>query len=132
MTTPVVCDASALVAMLLDSGPDGQWATEQLREAELVAPTMVDFEVANIIRRQGLAGLVGAGQTAQAHGDLLDLTIDRWPYEAVGLRVWELRSNLSACDAGYAAVAELVAAPLVTLDRRLSRAPALRCPVRTP
>ncbi|OPX07070.1 hypothetical protein B1964_28195 [Gordonia sp. i37] len=53
---------------------------------------------------------------AQAHGDLLDLSIEQRPYELLGSRVW----------------AELAGAPLVTLDRRIGRAPGLRCEVKCP
>jgi predicted nucleic acid-binding protein len=90
------------------------------------------FESSNIIRRHEMAGLVSADQAAQAHVDLLDLSIEQWPYELLGSRVWELRVNLSAYDASYVAVAELSDAPLVTLDRRISRAPNLRCDVTVP
>lgn len=38
VTAQVVCDASALVALLLDSGAEGRWATQQLTGAELAAP----------------------------------------------------------------------------------------------
>lgn len=132
MRDRAVCDASALVALLLDGGPDGQWATAMLLGVDLVAPNLVDFESSNIIRRHELAGLVSADQAAQAHADLLDLAIEYWPYELLGSRVWELRANLSSYDASYVAVAELADAPLVTLDRRISRAPNLRCIVATP
>jgi len=44
-------------------------------------------------------------------------------------RVWELRDNLSAYDASYIALAELLSCNLVTADRRLSRAPGIGCPV---
>ena len=44
-------------------------------------------------------------------------------------RVWELRDNLSAYDAAYVALAEIIDCPLVTADARLSRAPGLRCAV---
>lgn len=126
-----MCDASALVATLLDGGPDGQWASTQLAGARLLAPALVPFECANIIRRHALAGLVAADQAAQAHGDLLDLEIEAWPYELLASRVWELRQNLSSNDASYVAVAELAGAPLVTLDRRIAGAPNLRCEVLT-
>lgn len=132
MSTRVVCDASALVALLLDEGPDGRWVTEALAGSDLVAPSLVAFESANIIRRHELAGLVSTDQAAQAHADLLDLAIEHWPYQILASRTWELRRNLSSYDASYVALAELTGATLVTLDRRISRAPDLRCTIATP
>ena len=135
MSTRVVCDASALVALLLDGGPDGRWVTQALAGSDLLlapAPSLVAFESANIIRRHELAGLVSADQAAQAHADLLDLAIEYWPYEILASRTWELRRNLSSYDASYVALAELTGATLVTLDRRISRAPGMRCAIATP
>ncbi len=132
MRARLVRDASALVAPLLDGGPDGRWATATLAGAELAAPQLVGFEVANVIRRHELAGVVSADQAAQAHADLLDLAIDQWPYEILALRVWELRRNLSSYDAAYVALAELTEATLVTLDRRIAGASGVRCVIATP
>jgi len=132
VSTRVVCDASALVALLLDEGPGGRWVTEALAGSDLVAPSLVAFESANIIRRHELAGLVSTDQAAQAHADLLDLAIEHWPYQILASRTWELRRNLSSYDASYVALAELTGATLVTLDRRISRAPDLRCTIATP
>jgi predicted nucleic acid-binding protein len=126
-----VCDASALVAALLDSGDDGRWAAQALNGVQLLAPALVAFETANIIRRGEGAGVIGADQASQAHEDLLDLAIEMWPYELVARRVWSLRRNLSPYDASYVAVAELADATLVTLDRKLAGAPGLRCAVAT-
>lgn len=132
MSELAVCDASALVALLLDAGSDGQWVNETLVGVDLAAPSLVDFESSNIIRRHELAGLVSTDQAAQAHADLLDLPIEYWPYELLGSRVWELRWDLSSYDASCVAVAEMTGAPLVTLDRRISQAPEVRCVVATP
>ena len=132
MSVDAVCDSSAVVALLLDDGPDGRWAAGQLSGARLLAPSLVAFECSNIIRRHERAGLISPDQAAQAHADLLDLSIELWPYELLGSRVWELRANLTGYDASYIAVAELTGARLVTLDRRISRAPNLRCQVSTP
>ena len=44
-------------------------------------------------------------------------------------RVWELRESLSAYDASYVALAELLDCNLLTADARLSRAPGVRCPI---
>lgn len=90
------------------------------------------FESSNIIRRHELTGLVSPDQAAQAHADLLDLSIELWPYEPLATRVWELRANLSSYDASYVALAEQTDAPLVTLDRRIARAPKVRCIVSVP
>jgi predicted nucleic acid-binding protein len=128
----VVSDASALVALLLDDGPDGRWATAALTGTAILAPALIGFETANIIRRHELAGLVGRDQAAQAHADALELAIEHWPYEILAPRAWELRENLSVHDASYVALAELADATLVTLDRRIGGAPGLRCSVVTP
>ena len=38
-------------------------------------------------------------------------------------RIWALRKNLSAYDAAYVALAEVLDAPLLTLDARLAASP---------
>jgi predicted nucleic acid-binding protein len=132
VSTRVVCDASAFVALLLDAGPEGRWATHELGDADLAAPSLIAYETANIIRRHERAGRISSDQAAQAHTDLLDLPIEHWPYELLATRAWQLRHNLSSYDASYVALAELTSTTLVTLDRRLASAPDLRCPVHTP
>lgn len=127
-----MCDASAVAAVLLDAGPDGQWATDALTGADLAAPSLLAFETANIIRRHELAALITADQAAQAHSDLVELAIEQWPYELLATRAWQLRPNLATYDAAYVALAELIGAPLVTLDRRMARAPGLQCRILTP
>lgn len=132
MTRDVVGDASALVALLVDAGPDGTWAAEQLTGAAVAAPHQAPFEVANILRRHELTGLLGTDVAQQAHADLIDLGIELWPYEVLAPRAWALRSNLSLHDAAYVALAEMTGSTLVTLDRRIAGAPDLRCHVAVP
>ena len=132
MRPRVVCDASVVVALLLDAGPDGRWATDALAGTDLAAPHLLTFEAANIIRRHELAALITADQAAQAHADLLDLAVEQWPYYLLTPRAWQLRRNLTTYDASYVALAELLDVALVTLDRGIGRAPALRCSVITP
>jgi len=44
--------------------------------------------------------------------------------------VWELRHDLSAYDATYAALAELLgASALLTTDSRLAHVPGITCPI---
>jgi predicted nucleic acid-binding protein len=47
----------------------------------------------------------------------------RYPHLALLERTWELRHNLGVHDGVYVALAEMLEAPLVTCDRRISRAP---------
>jgi predicted nucleic acid-binding protein len=132
VTDRLVCDASAVVAALLDGGPAGTWAAGQLRGRVLVAPDLMPFEVANVLRRQELAGAVTADQAAQAHRDLLDLAVELWPYELLASGSWPRRQSLSIYDAAYVALAERTGADLITLDVRLAHAPNLPCAVLTP
>lgn len=132
MTRGLVCDASSLVALLLDGGPEGRWVADTLSGARLLGPSLVLFETSNIIRRHELAGLVSADLAVQAHHDLLDLGIEQWPYRLLAARAWELRKNLSTYDASYVALAELTQTELITLDARIAGAPNLRCPIRVP
>jgi len=132
VTQRLVCEASALVAVLLDAGEHGAWVADRLAGAELFAPALMPFECANIIRRHELGKLISTDQAAQAHADLVDLPVELWSYEVLARRAWELRRNASSYDAAYIALAEAISAPLVTLDRRLQRAPGIVCTIDTP
>jgi len=133
MTIPapgyLVADASAMVAMLADAGPAGAWATDCLAGARLAAPQHLPYEASNILRRQALAGVLDATAATIAHRDLISLAVDLYPYAAVAERAWSLRDNLTAYDAAYVALAELLEVPLLTLDARLARAAGPRCPI---
>lgn len=128
----LVCDASAIVTVLLDSGPDGDWLTRRLGSADLFAPTLLPFECSNVIRRHELGGLISPDQAAQAHADLLDLPMEFVPYESLAQRVWQLRRNRTTYDGAYVALAEALDVPLVTMDRRLAEAPGIACRVEAP
>lgn len=67
-----------------------------------------------------------------AHVDLASLRLELFAYSVCAPRVWELRSNLTAYDAWYVALAEMLGATLATLDTRLSRAAGTRCPFALP
>ncbi len=125
-------DASAVVALLTAEASVGDWVADMFRGCLLAAPELMPFEVSNILRRQEQARLLDGTAALLAHHDLLDLTVQHWPYLAVAGRAWELRPNLTAYDASYVALAELIGAPLVTLDMSLRRASSVSCEIRTP
>lgn len=128
----LVVDASAVVAALTDDGADGRWAAGQITGQTLAAPHLMPVEAANILRRASLARDLAADTATLAHEDLMDLAVDLFAYEPHARRAWELRDTLTAYDAWYVALAEELDAPLVTLDRRLARAPGPRCEFRLP
>lgn len=127
-----IVDASAVVAALVDSGPDGRWAEAELIADQLAAPHLLPVEATNILRRAALAGEISDDVGALAMVDLLALRIELFPFEPLAPRIWELRGNLTAYDAWHVALAEQLEAPLVTLDRKLSRAAGPRCAFRVP
>jgi predicted nucleic acid-binding protein len=127
-----VCDSSAVAALLIDSGPDGQWVTHTIDSGEIMAPALVTYETANVIRRHEISSQISPDQAAQAHADLLDLAIELWPYDLFAARAWELRHNLSIYDATYVALAEAIDLTLITLDKRLAKAPGIKCRVAAP
>lgn len=128
----VVVDASCVVAALVDDGGAGRWAENQLTSDDLAAPHLMLVEVANVLGRAVLAGDITPDVGSLAHGDLLALPVALFAYEPLAERVWELRSSITAYDAWYVALAELLESPLATVDVRLSRSRGPRCAFLTP
>jgi predicted nucleic acid-binding protein len=123
----VVVDASLVVAALVDSSRVGTWGESLLASERLAAPHHMPGEAANILRRLALADDISDDVASLAHDDLVALRIELFPYQPFATRVWQLRSNMSAYDAWYVALAESLDAELATLDAKLSRAPGARC-----
>lgn len=121
----IVVDASAALSALLNEGP----ARRALASEQLHAPHLIDTEVASGLRRRVAAGQLGAGDGWAALDAMRRLGMTRYPGFSFLDRVWELRDNLSAYDASYVALAELLDCTLLTADERLARAPGRRCPI---
>lgn len=121
-----------VVAALVDGGADGRWAEEALAARSLAAPHHLPVEAANILRHAAVSGDVSSDTASLAHGDLLDLHFELFPYEPFAARVWQLRENVTAYDGWYVALAERLDVPLATLDLRLARASGPRCRFLTP
>lgn len=123
----VAVDASVVTAALVDAGPQGRWAEGIIAGEPLVAPHLMPVEVTNVLRRAVSAGELSPDTAALAHADLLDLRVELFPYAPFAPRVWELRTNVTAYDAWYVALAETLEIKLATLDLRLARAAGARC-----
>ena len=128
----VVVDSSVLVAALVDSGDEGQWAESVLADGPLAGPELALAEASNILRRLEQAGQVSRLEATSAHRDLLRLDMDFYAFAPFAERVWELRSNVTGYDAWYVAVAEALDCLFVTLDRKLSRAAGPKCKIISP
>ena len=120
----IVLDASAVVELLLGTAA-GRRVAERIEDPAdaLHVPHLLDVEVAQALRRYVQFGEIGAAEASAALGDLRALDLSRHAHEPLLDRVWALRENISAYDAVYVALAEALAAPLLTCDRRLARAP---------
>ncbi len=125
----IVTDAGVLVAVFVDDGIWGDTARGRLRGEELAAPELVDLEVISALRGLLRVGKVDERRAREALADLRDLSLRRASHRELMTRCWDLRDNLTAYDASYVALAELLGATLVTADARISRAPQIKCAV---
>lgn len=126
----IVLDASVTVELLLNSEL-GHRVAERIADPDLAlhAPQLLDLEVAQALRRYVAASLISAETGRTALEGLGELGITRWDHEPLLPRVWTLRHNLTAYDAAYAALAEVLEATLLTADRRLGSAPGVAAEV---
>ncbi len=124
MTDVRVVDASALAAVLFGE-PAGEVIVRQLESVRLVAPALLDFELANIcatkIRRnpQQQSGLTAAFKRR------LRLPIEAVKVDYDGVLALATQTRLTAYDASYLWLTRRLGARLITLDRQLAEADAL-------
>ncbi len=113
----IVLDASAAIEWLLQS-PAGIKIDNRIfsLSESLHAPHLLDVEVAQVLRRYVREKIITAERGQEALEDLADLPLNRYPHDFLIPRVWELRATLTAYDAVYVALAELLIAPLLTCD----------------
>jgi predicted nucleic acid-binding protein len=118
-----VIDASVVVEVLLR--PDANGAIERAVFESGVAlhcPHLLDVEVAQALRRHLRAKEISDERARQALDDLMAFPVHRHTHTALLPRVWDLRHNLTAYDAVYVALAEVLDEPLFTRDKRLATA----------
>lgn len=119
----IVVDASAVLELLLNAPAAERISLRLFDPGEtLHVPHLLDLEVAQVLRRYERAGDLSSPRAEEALRDLLDLPLIRYPHDPFLSRIWSLRHNLTAYDAAFVALAELLGAPLLTRDRRLASA----------
>ena len=122
----IVLDASALVELLLGTAR-GQSVATRIADPSLGlhVPHLVDIEITQALRRYVRDGEIDDASAANAIQDLRALDLERYAHEPLLDRVWGLRHNITAYDAVYVALAELLNTTVLTCDGRLARAPGL-------
>jgi predicted nucleic acid-binding protein len=123
----IVIDASVLANVIGDDGDDGDLARSEFRSADdVAAPDLVDVETVAVLRKRWIAGSITARRFSSAITDLESIGIVRYPTR----RAYELRHNVTAYDAAYVALAEILDCGLLTGDGRLGDAPGPACSIR--
>ncbi|MDQ6606614.1 MAG: type II toxin-antitoxin system VapC family toxin [Actinomycetota bacterium] len=121
-----VVDAGVVVELVA-----GSLDPDRLGDEELAAPHLIDTEVTHVLRSLVRRRALSEEQGTAALDGFIGLTISRFPGDWLRPRMWALRQNLSAYDATYVALAEMIGATsLLTTDTRLAQAPGIRCAVQ--
>ena len=118
----VVLDASAAIEALLG---EEVWTHGE----EFHAHAGLDIEVLSVLRRLTMRSSMPAHAAREALDAFGALQIARHPLRRLIPRIWSLRDEVSAYDAGYVALAEALDVPLLTADRRLAKTAARYCDV---
>lgn len=120
----IVLDASAVVELVLGTSA-GRRVADRIADPAvgLHVPHLIDIEFVQALRRLVRDREIDAEEAAAALEHFRALDLQRHAHEPYLDRVWALRQNLSAYDAIYVALAEVLDGALVTCDARLARSP---------
>lgn len=114
----IVADCSAIVHVFTAATLD-QALVERLSLDPIHAPHLLDVEVLHALRGLVAGRKLSAERAEHARHLVGRLQITRYPMSALAERIWSLRHNLTAYDAAYVALAEVLDCPLVTRDAKL-------------
>jgi predicted nucleic acid-binding protein len=114
------------VLELLLSTPAGDAVRLRIASPDetLHAPHLLDLEVAQVLRRYCASKVLAPSRALEALEDLRALDLTRYPHDPMLNRIWQLRKNVTAYDAAYLALSEILDATLVTFDAKLAGVPA--------
>jgi predicted nucleic acid-binding protein len=118
----LVLDTSAVLEALVAVDPPSGLIDRLADDGDLNGPHLIDTEVLHVLRRMSMSGELSDERAEDARSDFAELAIVRYPHEPLNGRVWELRHNMTAYDATFVALAEMLGVPLITCDARLASA----------
>jgi predicted nucleic acid-binding protein len=116
----IVVDASVVLEALIGFGCNSRLRSKLASSGDLLAPSFLDVEVANVLRREVRLGKLPLDRAVEAIEDLIDLALTTYDVDHLLFRIWDLRENLTAYDAAYVALAEDLRVPLLTRDQKLA------------
>lgn len=96
---------------------------------ELIAPALLDLEVASMARRFVMEAVLTDEEGETVLARLGRMPVTRYDHLALLARIWDLRDDMTVYDAAYVALAEHFGVTLVTIDQRLADAVGPRCPI---
>jgi predicted nucleic acid-binding protein len=117
----IVADASAVIEVLLNTAAGTGIARRLFATEETVhVPHILDLEVLQTLRKYVRTDLMDVLRAEQARQNYTDMPLSRYSHTVLMPRIWALRHNWTAYDAAYIALAEALAAPLITCDRGMA------------
>ena len=124
----LVLDASVVIELLVsDDDKKMQKLESRIRNEVLVAPDHMWMEVVSVVTRMCRIGMLSEIDALRVLRELQRLNISSVRTNSFVDRVWKLRKNVYSRDAAYVAIAEALQSPLLTCDRKLSRATGPQC-----
>ena len=116
----LVIDTSAILEALAARNPAPGLVEHLAADGDFHAPHLIDVEILHALRRMVRREEISTDRATDVRSDFADTAIARYHHLPLSDRIWELRHNLSAYDAAFVALAELLAVPLVTCDGRMA------------
>ncbi len=118
----IVLDASIVVELLTD-GSLADVVRDAIggRSEAFIVPHLVDVEVISALRKLALLHRLDEHRRKEYLGGLAALPAQRFAHTPLLGRMWELRTNFTAYDAAYIALAEATDSILYTSDEKLCK-----------
>ena len=128
----IVLDASAVVELVLWTERGHRVGDAIARDRSLHVPELMVAEVGSVLRRLVAQGVVSEAMGADHLESVRQMPAEGYGHDVLMGRAFELCHNLTMYDAVYVALAESLAATLLTFDSRLAGAPGHRADIVVP